>query len=103
DAHHLRSAEEVLATMGEMKGAVMKLAQIASFVSDDVPEQYRTALRALQTSAPPMSFDLARGVIEADLGAPLARLFADVDLVPLAAASIGQVHAARMPDGAEVV
>jgi hypothetical protein len=42
DASHLRSAEEVLAVMGDMKGAVMKLAQIASFISDDVPEQYRT-------------------------------------------------------------
>jgi predicted unusual protein kinase regulating ubiquinone biosynthesis (AarF/ABC1/UbiB family) len=42
-------------------------------------------------------------VIEADLGAPLARLFAEVDPVPLAAASIGQVHAARLPDGGEVV
>jgi predicted unusual protein kinase regulating ubiquinone biosynthesis (AarF/ABC1/UbiB family) len=103
DANHLRSAEDVLAAMGEMKGAVMKLAQIASFVSDDVPEQYRTALRSLQTSAPPMSFALARGVIETDLGAPLDRLFAEVDQAPLAAASIGQVHAARMPDGAEVV
>ena len=50
----------------------MKLAQIASFISDDVPEQYRTALRQLQTSAPPMTFALAREVVEADLGQPLA-------------------------------
>jgi predicted unusual protein kinase regulating ubiquinone biosynthesis (AarF/ABC1/UbiB family) len=86
-----------------MKGAVMKLAQIASFISDDVPEQYRTALQQLQASAPPMTFDLARGVVEADLGQPLARLFADFEPEPLAAASIGQVHAARLPSGEEVV
>jgi len=103
DAHHLRSAEDVLAAMGQMKGAVMKLAQIASFVSDDVPEQYRTALKQLQTAAPPMSFGLARKVIEDDLSAPLERLFAEIEPTPLAAASIGQVHAARLADGEEVV
>ena len=103
DANHLRSAEDVLAAMGQMKGAVMKLAQIASFVSDDLPEQYRTALRQLQTSAPPMHFDLARQVIEDDLGAPVDRLFAAIDPAPLAAASIGQVHAARLTSGDEVV
>jgi predicted unusual protein kinase regulating ubiquinone biosynthesis (AarF/ABC1/UbiB family) len=103
DESHLQSAEQVLAAMGQMKGAMMKLAQIASFISDDIPEQYRTALKQLQTSAPPMTFALARDVIEVDLGAPLDRLFADFEPEPIAAASIGQVHAARLPGGEEVV
>jgi predicted unusual protein kinase regulating ubiquinone biosynthesis (AarF/ABC1/UbiB family) len=103
DAHHLKSAEEVLAVVGNMKGAVMKLAQIASFVSDDVPEQYRELLKQLQTHAPPMRFELVRSVIEEDLGRPLGALFAEIDPEPLAAASIGQVHAARLADGRDVV
>jgi predicted unusual protein kinase regulating ubiquinone biosynthesis (AarF/ABC1/UbiB family) len=103
EAAHLRNAEDVLAVVGNMKGAVMKLAQIASFISDDVPEQYQTALRQLQTSAPPMTFALARTVVEAELGQPLERLFADFQPAPLAAASIGQVHAARLASGEEVV
>ncbi len=92
-----------MAAVGNMKGAVMKLAQIASFISDDVPEQYRTARKQLQTAAPPMTFALARGVVEADLGRPLERLFVDFEPEPIAAASIGQVHAARLRDGQEVV
>lgn len=103
EATHLRNAEDVLAAVGNMKGAVMKLAQIASFISDDVPEQYRTALKQLQTSAPPMAFALARGVVEADLGQSLERLFVEFEPEPIAAASIGQVHAARLRDGREVV
>jgi len=103
DAYHLRSAEQVVELMGNMKGLVMKLGQIMSFVSDDVPEQYRTVLRQLQTASPPMHFALARGVIEAELRAPLPELFAAIDEEPMAAASIGQVHRARLRSGEDVV
>ncbi len=103
DETHLKSAEEVVRFMGNMKGAIMKVGQIVSFLSDDVPEQYRAVLKQLQTQSPPMSFDLARGVIEKELGAPLKKLFKDIDEKPLAAASIGQVHRARLPDGKDVV
>jgi predicted unusual protein kinase regulating ubiquinone biosynthesis (AarF/ABC1/UbiB family) len=102
DAYHVHSAEQVVALMGDMKGLLMKLGQILSFVSDDVPEEYRVMLRQLQTSSPPMDFALAREVIEAELRAPVTKLFRALDTEPMAAASIGQVHRARLVTGEEV-
>jgi len=96
-------AEAVTRTMGEMKGAVMKLGQMLSFVSDDVPPEYRAALQSLQAKAPAMDFALIRDVAERSLGKPLERAFSRFDSQPLAAASIGQVHRARLPSGEEVV
>ena len=57
----LRTAEDVTATLGQMKGVLMKLGQIASFVDDGMPEAVRTALEQLQADAPPMSAELAAG------------------------------------------
>jgi predicted unusual protein kinase regulating ubiquinone biosynthesis (AarF/ABC1/UbiB family) len=98
-----RDAEAVAQTMGQMKGAFMKLGQMMSFVSDSVPAEYRTALASLQAAAPPMDFPLLRDVAERELGRPLERAFARFDPEPLAAASIGQVHRAQLPGGEEVV
>jgi predicted unusual protein kinase regulating ubiquinone biosynthesis (AarF/ABC1/UbiB family) len=103
EQQRLDSAKRVAETMGHMKGAFMKLGQMVSFVTDDVPEAYRQALASLQTSAPPMDFALLRDVAERELGRPLERAFARFDPVPLASASIGQVHRAQLPDGREVV
>lgn len=95
-------AAQVAATMGDMKGAFMKLGQMLSFVSDEVPDEMRAALAALQTSAPPMEFALLRAVAEEELRRPLERAFASFDERPVASASIGQVHRATLPTG-EVV
>jgi predicted unusual protein kinase regulating ubiquinone biosynthesis (AarF/ABC1/UbiB family) len=97
-----QAAEAVAETMGQMKGAFMKLGQMLSFVSDEVPEEFRAALAALQASAPPMDFALLRAVAEDELGRPLERAFARFDEKPLASASIGQVHRATLPSGEEV-
>jgi len=97
------AAERVAREMGQMKGAIMKLGQMMSFVSDDIPAEYRTALASLQHAAPPMAFPLVRDVAERELGMPLERAFARFDSEPLAAASIGQVHRAALADGTEVV
>ncbi len=103
DAERRRQAAQAVAdTMGHMKGAFMKLGQMLSFVSDEVPEEFRAALAALQTSAPPMDFALLRAVAEEELGRPLERAFARFDEQPLASASIGQVHRATLPSGEEV-
>jgi predicted unusual protein kinase regulating ubiquinone biosynthesis (AarF/ABC1/UbiB family) len=97
-----RDAETVTRAMGEMKGAFMKLGQMLSFVTDSVPAEYRAALASLQAKAPPLEFPAIRAVVEEELGAPLERRFARFDPRPIASASIGQVHRARLPDGAEV-
>src|SRR4051812_15771893 len=98
----LRSAEQVVATLGQMKGAMMKLGQMASFIDDSMPEPVRQALAQLQQDAPPMSAELAASVVRSELGAPPEQVFAEWDPVPIAAASIGQVHRAFTQDGRAV-
>src|SRR5437764_3976384 len=94
----LRTAEHVAETLGHMKGAPMKVGQLASFVDDAMPEPVRAALGQLQQDAPPMSADLAAEVVEGELGAGPERLFQEWDPVPIASASIGQVHRAITRD-----
>lgn len=103
DQCHERNAARALETMGQMKGAMMKLAQMVSYVSEDVPEAYRKQLAALQANAPAMDFDVIAVELERELGSPLAASFAEIDPEPLAAASIGQVHRATLPSGEPVV
>jgi len=98
----LRSAEDVAATLGNMKGALMKLGQMASYLDQGLPEPLRMALADLQSDAPPMSSELAAGVILAELGGEPHSVFSEWDPVPLASASIGQVHRAVTLDGRDV-
>ena len=98
----LKTAEQVAETLGHMKGAVMKLGQMASYLDQGLPEPVREALAQLQQDAPSMSGELAAGVIEQELGRPPHELFAEWDPVPIASASIGQVHRAMTHDGRAV-
>jgi len=98
----LKSAEQVVAVLGNMKGALMKLGQMMSFVDESVPAPIREALSQLQQDAPPMSPELASRVVEEELGAPPEVVFAEWDPVPIAAASIGQVHRAITRDNVAV-
>ncbi|MEQ9075133.1 MAG: AarF/ABC1/UbiB kinase family protein [Sandaracinaceae bacterium] len=102
-----RTAEAVAEVLGTMRGLAAKFGQMASYVDGVVPESKReafeTALGTLRAAAPTSSFGAIRDVVEDELSAPLDTLFARFDEVPLASASIGQVHAATLPDGAEVV
>jgi len=102
DAFHLRTAEQALATMGEMKGALMKIGQMLSFVDTSLPPAYRAALANLQADAPPMAYELTAEAVRDSLGSPPDAVFAEFSREPIAAASIGQVHAARLPDGRAV-
>lgn len=106
--YHARNAARYAALLGDMKGAMMKVGQLLSFVdsADLVPEPYRevyrTALAQLQADAPPMPPELVAEIIEGELGAPPDEAFAWFSPRPMAAASIGQVHAAHLHDGREV-
>ncbi len=98
-----RTAQQVADELGEMKGALMKLGQMASYLDDGLPEPVKLALGQLQQDAPPMEPALARWAIERELGYDLDSLFSSYSPEPIAAASIGQVHRATTHDGREVV
>ena len=95
----LRTAADVVEVLGNMKGALMKVGQMASYLDVGLPEATRASLAQLQANAPPMSPALAESVVAAELGAPPGELFEQWDPVPIAAASIGQVHRAITADG----
>jgi predicted unusual protein kinase regulating ubiquinone biosynthesis (AarF/ABC1/UbiB family) len=105
DRRRLNTATAVADELGQMKGALMKLGQMASYLDEGLPEPMRMALAQLRTDAPPMSRELAAGVIEAELGMRPEQVFVDWDPDPIAAASIGQVHRAIVvhPDTGEQV
>ncbi len=100
--YHVKTAEEAAKMMGQMKGVFMKIGQIVSFTNESLPPEARKALASLQQAAPPMDFSLVKEVLERELGKPIDELFKHIDHEPLAAASIGQVHRAKLKDGTDV-
>ncbi len=98
----LQTAEDVAGTLGAMKGVMMKIGQMASYVDGGLSPAVRRTLARLQDSVPPMTPALAAAVVEEELGVPPERAFARWDPRPIAAASIGQVHRAVTLDGRAV-
>ncbi|MDX6390121.1 MAG: hypothetical protein QOJ73_1184 [Streptosporangiaceae bacterium] len=98
----LETAEDVATTLGAMKGVLMKIGQMASYIDDGLSPAVRRTLSRLQDSVPPMSAELAASVVTEELGLPPERAFARWDPEPIAAASIGQVHRAITLDGRAV-
>jgi predicted unusual protein kinase regulating ubiquinone biosynthesis (AarF/ABC1/UbiB family) len=98
----LRTAAEVTAALGSMKGVLMKLGQMASYLDTGLPDPMRATLASLQQDAPAMSAELAAQVVEQELGGLPGQVFAEWDDEPIASASIGQVHRAMTRDGQAV-
>lgn len=98
----MRTADDVTRTMGEMKGAIMKVGQVMSMMTGLVPLEMATQLATLQAQAPPMAYPLVEQVFREEFGTAPDRLFRRFSREPFAAASIGQVHRAELADGTPV-
>lgn len=102
DADHRELARRTAAYAAELRGGIVKLGQLASSRPDLVGSIWATELATLQDDVPAVDAAAIRARIEAELGRPVAEVFAELDDVPLAAASLAQVHAARLLDGTRV-
>jgi predicted unusual protein kinase regulating ubiquinone biosynthesis (AarF/ABC1/UbiB family) len=107
ERRHLEAAERMVATLGRMKGAAMKIGQLASFIDTEfLPPEYRDLyqehLAQLRTQAPTMPWSQVRKVLDEEWEEPCEELFEQIEHDAAAAASIGQVHRAVLPDGRKV-
>src|SRR6059058_6304602 len=104
DSRHLEAAERMVDVLGTMKGAAMKIGQLASFIDTEfLPPEYRELyqdkLSKLRSEAPSMPWKKVKSVLEEEWdGERVEDLFEDFDHDATAAASIGQVHRAVLPD-----
>lgn len=99
---HLKAALELLATMGYLRGAVMKLGQMLGSLPEVVPEQIAQVLSSLHFEAPPMHYAMVRDVFLDEFGREPEQMFASFERNAFAAASLGQVHRARLHSGEAV-
>lgn len=88
--------------LGPLKGPMVKVGQMASYIAEGLPQSIRVELSRLLTATPPLSGAVIRSIVERELGKPIAELMREWDDVPISAASMGQVHLARLHDGRQV-
>ncbi|MBC8355702.1 MAG: AarF/ABC1/UbiB kinase family protein [Planctomycetes bacterium] len=99
---HLRAAIKMLETMGYLRGAVAKTGQAIASMPEMVPDQFVEVLSALHFQAPPMHYSLIREQLVNELGDDPENVFAEFETEAIAAASLGQVHRARLKTGEQV-
>lgn len=107
ERRHYESAENMAKALGSLRGAAIKIAQLASFIDvellpDEYREIYQRQLGTLRDSAPPMPWKKVKTVLKDQWDQPIGRLFSEFDEEAVAAASIGQVHRATLKDGRDV-
>ena len=90
-----KNAEDLTKILGNLKGPIMKIAQLLSTVPDLLPKEYSEQLTKLQSSAPPMGWNFVKRRMKKELGNNWETLFDFFDREPFAAASLGQVHKAK--------
>ena len=100
---HLKNAERVKKAILELQGLFIKVGQLLSILTNFLPEAFQEPLDSLQDQVPARPYEQVRQRIVAELGKEPEQLFAHFSQEPLAAASIGQAHRARLEDGTEVV
>lgn len=100
---HIKAATKIVESSQELRGAFTKLVQMLSMRDDILPGEVLSVLTAVQSSVPPMEYDMIRHQIVAELGEEPESLFAEFEENAFAAASLGQVHRARLKSGEEVV
>ncbi|WNG43673.1 AarF/ABC1/UbiB kinase family protein [Archangium minus] len=96
------AAEKLVSTLGELKGAAMKLGQAVSMDTELLSPEVRQVIARLQNEAPPMPYEVVARVVREELGDTPEALFREFDTTPLASASLGQVHRAVLHDGRPV-
>ena len=100
---HVKNALKIVARSQELRGAFTKLVQMLSMRDDILPGEVLSVLSAAQSSVPPMDYALIRKQVIRELRKPPEQLFDEFDEEAFAAASLGQVHKARLKSGAAVV
>ena len=99
---HVRNARRAERAILELQGLFIKAGQVISVMTSFLPDEFRAGLEGLQDQVPPRPFGQIRARIEEDLGGPPDRIFAELEVTPIASASIAQVHRARLHDGTPV-
>jgi predicted unusual protein kinase regulating ubiquinone biosynthesis (AarF/ABC1/UbiB family) len=99
---HQRNAEQIFAAATSLRGLLIKMCQVIGTRSDVFPPPYVRTLSKAQDRVPPRALAEVRGVVEEDFGKPLDAVFARFSTRPVAAASLAQVHRARLLDGRDV-
>ena len=103
DQFHQRWKDEPLRVILALRGFYVKAGQIISNNPALVPEAYAKSLKILQEDVPAKPFEVIKKIVEADMGKKMEEVFSSFDEVPIGAASIGQVHFAKLKSGEEVV
>ena len=98
----LEAARKVLSTLGELKGAALKVGQTMALFSDQLPPEARQVISRLFSQAPTLPYAQIEAVLEKELGRPVREAFLEFEPTPFAGASLGQVHRARLPTGETV-